>query len=827
MIFSRYIETYLSGIRNVEEGISELRNYIDELIVQCDPIELRSARYSLRLLNRWIQLTNKLISEKEFLIILHDFILFIGKIEVPESVKQMVLKFGPESGLYMEVGSSVAALRPELGVDGTSPLIPHIYSTSMEHYNAGKPVIGDAMLSTVTRFSRYRSLDQKIAVHTALSMLPGHTMLLSLSTGAGKSLVTQMLGALSEGMTLVIVPTIALGKDQHRAARNVLSGYLDEDAIVNYCGEQLSVLPLVIQGLHERRIRLLFTSPEALVHNLRLRRTITEAAKAGYLKNLVIDEAHIVQEWGALFRPDFQFLSCLRRELLKEGHQVLRTYLLSATVTEDSVVLLRELFSEVDCFLEVRSDSLRMEPRLIIENIQDEKTHVDSIIRYVKTLPKPMLIYEIKPEDANHWAQLLAEQGYLNHAVFTGETSDRERSDIISRWNADEIDIVFATSAFGMGIDKPDVRTVLHASLPENINRFYQEIGRGGRDGLPSLAVLCTTTHANLKLQEKIANGRLLRPENMLDRWFSMLQDPSTTRSADLITLNTAVAPSSFSYAEKERKGSLNISWNLNLILFLVRNRLVEFVDMQYEASSRTYVVTVRTRDRELMNNKSRLENEIVPIRNKEIDSIRVGLDSMKKLRKNSRQECWAVELTAIYPYTSPSCGGCPNHSTIHGESYHLPLQKDIPNTMKPQVLGGAPWYGNPLILLSMPDGYASSCLPDTMIRSLSRFGIHTWVSSSTTPEEASQFAGMILNPEEAEWLLPRHEMLFTRGVIVSFTNQDNVNQKLYRMVEILISKGIPTILHAKPSTSILTENKTLEHLVNARILTYQEALED
>ena len=123
---------------------------------------------------------------------------------------------------------------------------------------------------------------------------------------------------------------------------------------------------------------------------------------------------------------------------------------------------------------ELRSDALRSEPRFCYYAVKDRKVKDSYVVDLAKLLPKPMIIYVIAPYQ--EYSRKIDERWFRNIPIFTGETTDSVRDQILKGWNEGKYDIVVATSAFGMGVDKADVRTILHACMPENLSRFYQEV---------------------------------------------------------------------------------------------------------------------------------------------------------------------------------------------------------------------------------------------------------------------------------------------------------------------------------------------------------------
>ena len=159
--------------------------------------------------------------------------------------------------------------------------------------------------------------------------------------------------------------------------------------------------------------------------------------------------------------------------------------------SDDVIDVLFDLFGSESGNAKFRCDALRKEPRYMICENHSYEHRERQIVEMVKLLPKPLIVYVIEPSVAKRYIKLLKEEGLSNVFTYTGDTKDKERDLLLEQWKNNEFDIMIATSAFGMGVDKSNVRTIVHACVPENLSRFYQEVGRAGRDGLPSLSVLC------------------------------------------------------------------------------------------------------------------------------------------------------------------------------------------------------------------------------------------------------------------------------------------------------------------------------------------------
>lgn len=184
---------------------------------------------------------------------------------------------------------------------------------------------------TNKKFRTFKSIEQQLAVMGALRVPAGYTAMVAMSTGGGKSLVTQTVSYQFEGsLTIIIVPTISLMLDQQRNASKIIEPENKSEIIYYHSGCDVDEL---VSALDKRCVRMLFVSPEALIKNIKIQNSIFKANSQGYLKNLVIDEAHIIIEWGASFRVDFQCLDSFRRLLVNEN-PYFRTFLLSATFSK-------------------------------------------------------------------------------------------------------------------------------------------------------------------------------------------------------------------------------------------------------------------------------------------------------------------------------------------------------------------------------------------------------------------------------------------------------------------------------------------------------------
>lgn len=420
------------------------------------------------------------------------------------------------------------------------------------------------------RFSKYQGLGQQAAIRTVLTSPDNSTLIINLPTGSGKTLVIHALSlyATKQRLVLVVVPTVGLALEQASRAAEVLhkAGLCHGGVYALHGGQSEGEREQVLNRLKEGNQRILFCAPESAIGTLRP--TLFRLAEQGQLEALIVDEAHIIDQWGAEFRPEFQLLAPLFCSLKECSPKGIRTVLLSATFSESTLQLLKDAFLlEGEQAIEVHGSFLRPELNFNVLKTPDANAHQDAVLEAVGRLPRPLVLYATKQKEAESWRSVLRDLGFARVGLFHGGTPTNQRDELIRQWADNELDIMVATSAFGVGMDKPGVRSVLHASVPESLDRFYQEAGRGGRDGYACWSWLIYYPE-QLHLAKGLSQEKLISTGLGLERWKTLLKTQNP--SGDFFTVSRSALRRGV-----HRHSESNEKWNLQTLLLMQRTGLI------------------------------------------------------------------------------------------------------------------------------------------------------------------------------------------------------------------------------------------------------------
>jgi ATP-dependent DNA helicase RecQ len=323
------------------------------------------------------------------------------------------------------------------------------------------------------------------------AVIDGRDALALMPTGYGKSAIYQVAGAVLGGVTIVVSPLIALQADQIDGMNEHARA---PKAFALNSAQGVRRNRAAMEALESGEPLYLLLAPEQLANDENLERI----ARAD-IRLFVVDEAHCVSRWGHDFRPDYLRLGEFAEKLGRPP--LLAMTATAAPPVRDDIVERLGMVDPVTVFEGFDR------PNLFLEVVRHErkKDKAAAVVEQVKDLEKPGLLYVATRKSTEKYRDALQE-ARIRADHYHGAMPAREREAVHERFLADESQVVVATSAFGMGIDKPDVRFVVHADTPDSIDTYYQEIGRAGRDGLPAAATL-HYREADLGIQKYFAGS--------------------------------------------------------------------------------------------------------------------------------------------------------------------------------------------------------------------------------------------------------------------------------------------------------------------------------
>lgn len=366
--------------------------------------------------------------------------------------------------------------------------------------------VAEAALRSVFGLGEFRP-GQRAVVDAVLS---GRPTVAVMPTGAGKSLCYQLPAVVAGGTALVVSPLIALMKDQvdSLTARGIAAC-----ALTSALGA--GELAARLEDLAEGRLRLAYVAPERF-KSPRFDDALERLGRR--LSLLAIDEAHCISEWGHDFRPDY-----LRLGEVVARYRPPRLVALTATATPEVRRDIQRQLSLQDPAVFVRGFD-RPNLHYAVDRVGGAADKVTRLVGLVRARPGPTLVYAATRKNAESYSDELR-RGAIRACAYHAGLTDELRANTQDAFMSGELDVVVATNAFGMGVDKSDVRLVIHADLPRSPEAYYQEAGRGGRDGRDARCVLLFN-HGDVKLQEFLIEANAPSLDLLRAIWRALRTDP-------------------------------------------------------------------------------------------------------------------------------------------------------------------------------------------------------------------------------------------------------------------------------------------------------------
>ncbi len=312
------------------------------------------------------------------------------------------------------------------------------------------------------------------------AVVSGHNTLAVMPTGSGKSAIYQIAGRLLDGMTIVVSPLIALQRDQSESIQTLTDDAGEAAPTVAALNSTLTARARddVLQHSAQGGVDFLFLAPEQLANP-----EVVDRLRESGPALVVIDEAHCVVSWGSDFRPDYRRLGTAVEALGRPT--VLALTATAAPPVRADIIEQLHLHDPQVLVAGFDRPNLHLEVRTFLDADDKDRAVIDTAAE----LPGPGIVYVAKRREAEQFAERLAQRGIRVAPYHAGMKAD-ERTANQDKFLCGDIDVLVATTAFGMGIDKADIRFVLHATVAESLDAYYQEIGRAGRDGAPARIVL-------------------------------------------------------------------------------------------------------------------------------------------------------------------------------------------------------------------------------------------------------------------------------------------------------------------------------------------------
>jgi ATP-dependent DNA helicase RecQ len=381
--------------------------------------------------------------------------------------------------------------------------MPPYKSNNSKKANKANPVGEHIEIDLITPLREYFGFDAFRGNQEAIinNVLNGNDTFVIKPTGGGKSLCYQLPAMISEGCAIIVSPLIALMKNQVDLVR----GYSSKDSVAHFLNSTLNKKEIkeVHDDLNSGKTKMLYVAPETLVRQENL-----DLFKELKISFFAVDEAHCISEWGHDFRPEYRRL----RELMDQIDSTVPVIALTATATpkvQGDIVHNLGLRSPDIFISSFNRPNLEYEVRA---KVQKEQT-IKGIVRFIHdNKGKCGIIYTLNRKTTEELAEILNVNGIKAGAYHAGLDS-KLRAERQDKFLHEDMQVIVATIAFGMGIDKPDVRFVIHYNIPKSLENYYQETGRAGRDGMEGKCILYYSHKDVSKLEHFLRDKQLSERE--------------------------------------------------------------------------------------------------------------------------------------------------------------------------------------------------------------------------------------------------------------------------------------------------------------------------
>jgi len=423
----------------------------------------------------------------------------------------------------------------------------------------------------IRTYDTYQSVGQQNAVRTVFTCPSSRIVFVNLPTGSGKSFVFQSYASFQDnsGIVVCVVPTIALKNEQ---AQRYFEEFRKE-------GDTWTTFDLVwpppngdyeagLRNIESGTVPIIFCAPESFGGPLL--ECLLRVSRSGRLHSVFIDEAHLLVQWGEDFRPHYGLLPAILNALDRSSPNGILEVLLSATWSTDVVTQLKQGFCRYGKSIEF-VDGAFLRPEIRYQHIPcSNKDRDEKLLQALLKHPFPVIIYCLKVATTSHVERILRELGIQRIGVYSGKTSAKDARRVQNLWRDGALDVMVATSAFGVGMDKADVRTVVHYELPETLDRYYQDCGRGGRDGNISSGVLLKV-ESDFSSATGVGGKTRIGVDKGKKRFESMLGTAQVTRDGSLICTPGTLPDYRKSEIEGFDSSSRDTNWNWQTLILLQR----------------------------------------------------------------------------------------------------------------------------------------------------------------------------------------------------------------------------------------------------------------